>query len=427
VRSKYLYRVWDSIERWDDLCPGVFFIHRFNLQKNDSGELDFGPIILTMKEQDRSEDGLKALYRDNPISVQTFAAVSGKSTIEAVRYLTSHLDLPIRCCNGALDELASGRKAASAGKWVLDGTALATLFVSGLFRKIKNLPVKLIACQSSILEYQHLAEEHRHGSDQRMGLEGEQLVRMVLPAGERDRFASSVEEFVAWVSANCDLRGGAALSSLPCETRGRFVQLFGRPGAEAIALARVENIPLWTDDLIAHLVALHECPVERTWTQLVGERLRESGVITEGDLVDLLLYLIVAGYEHTQCMPAVVVRSARLAEWNPAQFPFSRILTWLGNERIEYEGVAAVASHAIQMIGRDAVLVQQRESAMEGIGRALMRRPEGRDVVAVIARLAHRLFPFEHHKASHCREILQRVLAGQPPGTSLIYLPEGYP
>lgn len=425
VRSKYHYRMWDSIERWDDLCPGVSFIQRFNLQKGDSDELDFGPILRAMEEHDRSEDGLKRFYRENPISTQTFGLVGHRSTLDALRYLVAHGDLPIRCCNGTLDEFAAGRRAANAGKLVLDGTALGTLFLSGLFRRITALPVKLIACRSALIEYQHLAEDERQGSDLRVDHEGDQLVRIVLPPGERERFADLIDEFVAWVEAHCDLRGGAALASLPGVTRGRLVKMFGRPGAEAIALARSEAAPLWTDDLIAAIASAHECPVERTWTQLVGERLRGAGAVTEDDLVDLLQFLIVSGYEHTQCMPGVVVRAARLAEWDPARWPFERVLAWLGSERIDSDGVTAVAVHALQLIGRDAVLVHQRESAIEGVGRALARRPGGRDVVAALARLADRLFPFERHKAASCRQIMQRLLA-KPPGAPLIYVPEEY-
>lgn len=423
VRSKYLYRVWDSIERWDELCPGVFFIHRFNLQKGEAGELDLSPIVRTMEESDRSEDGLKRFYQENPVSTQTFGLVSHKSTIDAVRYLASQPDLPIRCCNGALDELSAGRKAANAGKLVLDGTALATLFLSGLFRKITALPVKLLACQSALIEYQHLAEEERHGSDQRLGRDGDQVVRMVLPTGERDRFVGSIEEFTVWVTTNCDLRGGVALSSLPCDTRERLVQLFGKPGAEAVALARAERAPLWTDDLITFVVASHQCPVERTWTQLVGERLREANAITEDGLVELLLFLIASGYEHTQCMPAVVVRSARLAKWNPDRYPFNRILAWMGNERIDFEGRAAVAVRSIRMVGRDAVLVQQQDAVIEAIARALLSRPEGRAFVATLALQVNRLFPFEPYKADRCRSILNQVLSSAT-AAPLIYTPD---
>jgi len=172
------------------------------------------------------------------------------------------------------------------------------------------LPFKLIVCRSALVEYQRLAEEERaHGSDETLGRVGDEVVRVPRSAGSRERFINDLKEFAAWLTSLAEIRSGIALAALPADKRERLTSFFGQAGAETIALAAAEGIPIWTDDLGVAVIAAGDHGTRRTWTQLVAQRLQAAKVLSEDALADLLMRLITAGYTHTQCSAQALFRA----------------------------------------------------------------------------------------------------------------------
>ncbi len=424
VASKFRFRAWDSVSHWTDLFPNVPFALVFNLERPEGDRPDFAPILRTFEAQDQSEESIRNWYRDHPVSLLLMSVASHRHPTQVIQYLATHPDLPIRCCQGSLEEYEAGRSSTGSATLVADPSALSTLFVTTLWRQIARLPFKLIITRSTVDEFLRLAEEQRHSSDERLARLGDELIRVTLPHDERPRLIRAYEEFVEWVRSTAEIRSGVALASLPRKRRDELTSLFGQAAAESIAAALQEQVPLWTDDATVPVVIHGGQPALRTWTQLVAERLRADRCITDDQFAELLAQLIGYGYQHTQCVPEALLRAAEQSGWNPDHRPLRDLLRWLGNGNIHEDGVLGVAVGGLRLVWRNAPLVHQREDVTRAIGRALAGRPEGRDMVRGIASVTKRLFPVEPHVAEQCRDVLLRSLEDPEAGGTRLIVPE---
>lgn len=412
VRSKYRYRAWESISQWGELFPRVPFVLKFDLERPDGDGPDFGPIVKVIEEQEQTEERLLAWYREHPVSTLMLAQAARRHPIEVIGHVANRRDLPIRCCEGTVEDFAEGTRASGEARLVADPSALATVFVTSLWRGITTLPFGLVVCRSELDGYLRLAEELRHATDEYLARRGDELIRVGIPAEEREDQLRAYEGFVAWLRSVADVRSGIALARLPQQERVQLVALYGQPAAESIAWAIEESLPIWTDDYTVPVVIRSGRPVQRTWTQLVAGRLNAERVISDDALAGLLTELVSIGYEHTQYSPAAMLAAARVSGWDAARRPFSDGLRWLANERVNDAGVFGVAIIALRLVWRNAPLYEQRASATLGIGRTLASRTGGRDLVRGVAEQTDRLFPLEPDTAAQYRNVLLRSLDG---------------
>lgn len=410
VRSKHRYRAWESIAHWHELFRDVPFVFRFDLERPEGERPDFGPIIKAIEEQEQTEEHVTSWYREHPVSILMLAVASHRHPTEVIQHLANHPDLPIRCCQGMLEEFEAGSRDTGAAAFVADPSALATLFVTNLWRQIPKVPFRLVVCRSALDEYHRLAEELRNSSDERLARSGNELVRVLIPPEHRQQLIQAHEEFVEWVRSVAEIRSGVALARLPQPQREQLITLYGQTAAESAAWAIQDRLPIWTDDYTVPIVMSSLQPAQRTWTQLVAGRLRAEGSITEDAFANLLAQLIASGYEHTQCSPDAMVHAARLSHWDPERRPFRDTLRWLENERINDDGILGVTVNTLRLVWRNAPLYHQREGATLGIGRAIATRPDGRILVRGIAAHTSRLFPLEPSTAAQCRDVLLRSL-----------------
>lgn len=373
------------------------FVFGFRLSKDETGKPDFGPVLRSLEELERTEAAMRDWYRDNPVSVLMLAQATRRSAVRILAFLAANRDLPIRCCVGTAGEFEGGRRiATTSSALVADPVALATLFYTGLYKQIKSLPFKLVVCRSALQEIQHFAEEERTDkSDETLVRHKGEVVRIARSPESRERLVADLTDFVTWITANAEIRSGIPLTTLPFEKRQLLLRLFGQPAAESAAVAAAEHLGLWTDDVALAGYAGHELQLARTWTQLVAERVRDSSGLSSEHFVELLLNLIACGYFHTQCMPEVLLRAAQQASWDASRSPFLEVLDWVSNDLINIDGVAPVAIGSLQLFWRNTLLVHQREESTLALCRALLSRRDGRQVVLVMARDIERIFPLE--------------------------------
>lgn len=426
VASKFLFRAWDSVARWTDLFPNVPFVFVFNLERPEGGRPDFAPILRTFEMQDQSEESLRNWYRDHPVSLLMMSVAFHRHPTQVIQYLAKYPDLPVRCCQGMLEEYDAGRRSAGEATLIADSSALSTLFVTTLWRQIARLPFKLVVTRSTLDEFLRLAEEQRHSSDEQLARRGDELGRVTLSPDESLQPIRVYEEFVEWVRSVAEVRTGVALASFSKTRRDEFTSLFGQAAAECIASALQDQVPLWTDDAIVPVLMQAGQPALRTWTQLVAERLRAEQCLTDDQFANLLVQLITCGYQHTQCTPHALLRAAEQSGWNPDHCPLCDVLRWLANRNINEDGVLGVVVGGLRLIWRYAPLVHQAEAVTRAIGRVLAGRPSGHDLIGGIASVTMRLFPLEPDVvAEQCRTVLLQSLDDRGEGGSPIIVLDG--
>src|SRR5262249_30735339 len=134
--------------------PDKFFVRKYTFPTNPDGSPDISLILKALDIKEQQKEEMHALYRANPISATTFARVTDAGLLVSLSHLASEGTLPIRCCFGNDVELARADAALSgADKFVLDPSALATLFFSEQYEQLQLLAGKIILCESALDEY----------------------------------------------------------------------------------------------------------------------------------------------------------------------------------------------------------------------------------------------------------------------------------
>ena len=149
--SKYEYRCFDSYDHWEDRFPDQFFVRKYHLENKPDGQPDVNTILRSVDQRVEETERLNRIYKDNPLSVTNFSRLSQTSIIESIAHLASHDDLPVRCCRGNDQEFAFVADAfRSLSTLVLDPSALATLFLTELFRKVSAFPQTIVVSDGSL-------------------------------------------------------------------------------------------------------------------------------------------------------------------------------------------------------------------------------------------------------------------------------------
>lgn len=420
IANKYAFRKWDCIHRWEERFPDQPFARMYRLERGPDGALD--PSLIFRAVDRNIEEGRSAreLYRDYPISVLGFAQLSGVTVAESLRHLIGQEDLPVRCCFGTQEEFGAGLGAIrDAGALVIDPSSVATLFLTGFYRKLPPLEIPTITSTGTLQEYRILLGKLAHGGEFLTRHRGRHVL-VSRDAGDQGRFRSGLEEFIGWLESHARIEGGAELAKLSREVREDAIGEFGQPAAECLALAIREGAVLWTDDihLAGYSAAKHG--IRRTWTQAVAIYLQAAGRLEKGELDTLSLSLVEAGFAFTRLPPDVILLAARRSDWEDSRDPFRAVARWLGSD--QHTGLASVGvvADVLPLIWREAPLLQQRQSATLGLLRALSRRPGGVQLARnLLGRLAP-AFGVDPVNEERCRDYLLGVLNGEGPDRTVL-------
>jgi hypothetical protein len=407
IKHKYKYRVGDTIARWNDLFPEIPFVYPLDIQIGENDHLDFSPVVRILEREAMNEEEHRNVYRSNPnlMSILTFASWRKSNAIDTIKYLSQYPDLPIRCCSGSAEEFEIGRSAMNSQSIVADPTALSLLFISDLWMKIKMLPFRLIVTQSSIEEFEHLVVLQEYHSDNYMVPVEGQLVLVSRSSDQQIQRAERIRAFCNWLRENAEIRSGLALSKLPSEFRDILRSMYGDSASESYACAIQDSLPIWTDDFTVSIVIGESHSVKRTWTQLVGERLRQEKSISDDAFSQLLVMLISYGYTHTQCTSGAVVFASKQSNWDPKARPLIDVLSWIGNNDIQAPGVLVVVLGGLKILWRSPASVYQRDSVTIAIARSILSRSDGRKLLDMMIKLLDQLFLVQPDVAEQCRKI----------------------
>jgi tetratricopeptide (TPR) repeat protein len=420
ILSKYVYRKLEVMNSWEDRFPHIYFVRKYTFPTKEDGSPDIAPILKALDLKEERVQQMHAIYRDNPMSVTSFAAMSDAGVLESLSHLASEGSLPVRCCRGTVEEMNLAHAAiVDANALVIDPSALATLFFSGQYDHLRNLPGKCVVCESALEEYAELYRQFTippHGFAGRF--KGKYLFRKDDPE-ERERQETRLTTFLAGIRPLVTLRTGENLARINAEQRREMVGLFGQPTAEALVEAAATGAVLWTDDMAVAEVARHHARVEkRVWTQAVFITTASSQACD-----DIALFLLQWRYFFTRIHPGVVVPAGSQAEWDAERQPLAALLRWLSAPELQEEGAITVGASMLPLIWRHAPLLHQRETVTRVLGLELLKREGGRDLVAGIIGAIDTLFKLDVIGGENCKRALQAVLDRRTPGG--LFLPPG--
>lgn len=413
IVSKYVLVCQRCLDDWERNFPDKFFVKKFHIPQDADGQPVLDPILKQLDADAERKTTLLSIYRENPIPVVALAKAVGSSVLDAVAHIAGDQNLPFRCCRGTDDEVANAMNAIGDENVtiVADITALATLFVTELFRRIDRLPFRCAITEGTLEELRHqLMVESEFPSQGRMGKHND---RYFLYESTEDQIAArrqKLQDFVNWIQNAAVVTDGLRLASIATNARHQIEELFGRATAETMAAASSPGHVLWTDDFAVADVARQMFSAKRVWTHILLRRFHESGNVSHEVFTDLTLSLLKNGFQFIPLDPPTFIAGAQQSHWDPSAQPLMAVCNWFANRDVKFEGIVALFAFALREVWRNAPLDHQRSKMTVSLCESLLKRPDGADILRAFAQNMERIFGVDVINARRCREVIQDLL-----------------
>jgi len=334
IESKIVFRARECMEGFELTFPNNKVIQRFSIPPHAERETDpkkvFGEVFQHLEEGHKRNVQLEEMYAKKGMPIAFLAHAMARTVIETMAYLAANHNLGIRCSIG--DESAwqkAGQLVRSVQAVVLDSTAIATMFMLNLHRKLRDLPFRCIVADAAIQEIREYRERLDHGPEQFGYLgwqDGHPILHEVSPEQEAAR-ARQLDDLLLTIRTDCEIAGGGAILDLPAAHRDGLVKALGESTADAIALAYQRKIPLWTDDHAAGAMAAREWGVQPVWTQSV--LLAVTPRIDLQTVSDAIGSLFLWRYNFTRLTVDAAFGLLRKASWEPDREPVKLVLSYI--------------------------------------------------------------------------------------------------
>lgn len=406
--NKYVYRKFEIIDGWEQRFPGEdkSFFRKYTFPTNPDGTPDITLILKSLDLRVKQIEEMHDLYRDNPISATTFARFTDAGLLESMSHIASEGTLPIRCCWGHEAELSQAESALSGAEtFVLDPTALATLFFCDQYEQLKLLAGKIVICESALGGYADLLRKFRSSSQGFLGkFNGKYVFREDDPA-EREGQQQRFETFLSKIKPLVTMKTGESLARIPPEARKELIGLFGEATAQAMAEAAVTGAVLWTDDLVVAEVGKERIGiVKRVWTQLVMRSVAAPDVHEK-----LTLFLLRWRYFFTIVDPEVVVAACRDGSWDVDAPVIKNVADWLNHPELMNLGAVNVCAQSLRLIWKHGPDVGHKQGVAKLFLKAVRRRKDGRQNLTVIQNILGTIFTGEKAARTECEAVINEV------------------
>ena len=375
IRNKYVYRYQDSFGQWQVRFPGLMDVQVVPGLGKNAGSGEPEPDISTLLDivDKRHEEVLKfeQIYKENPLPLHVFGERFGSNAFEAVLNLAGSPSGLVKCCEGSMEEYrrASG-VLESCSTVVLDMSAISSLFLLDEPDILKNWPVDLVVSANTVVELRRMiTDKIPHHSRESQVLLKADSGHVSWERSSKEKMASieKLRNLVHILETACEVRPCVALAELESEKRGKFIQAFGRYGAETIFLACMPEGVLWTDDLVQAKVAGTEYDVSHVWTQFVIEKCAESNMVQPEVFLEASAKLLGYGYSFTAKSPDIIRQAAVIAGWKMDEWPFSQALLFFAEEPADLMQVIMLTAHFLKLLYQEPLPLESRRIITEKI------------------------------------------------------------
>ncbi|BBO33639.1 tetratricopeptide repeat protein [Lacipirellula parvula] len=409
IISKYQYVYKDIMDNWQERFPDDPQVQRFS-SVNADGDPDFSPIFQILDHRAAVTAQLHKVYKDNPLSVTSFAAMSGVDAFDATSHLAAQGDIDIRCCQG--NELEYDQALLRTGlssQLVLCESAIATLWQTQIWKSLNHTPTLIV--NLGVMQ-----------QVRRKALDGTFLGKGFLSkVGEQYRYDeydpelinardTEFRDFYQWLASHSQAENGLALADLSPHKRKYLTEFFGFGAAQTIATAMKFNLVLWTDDLTIAEVSRIELNVERTWTEIVVQNLANLGQLSAAVLTENIARLNGCRYTHARLTPDAILASAQIANWDYSAWPFPSVVTWCGRPEVNRFGIAKVSAHALPLLYAAAPSVDAAHRMSKAMLEGVLTIGEGKYILRAIRKNLHRLFDCDTDAYSDCDGLIGYLL-----------------
>ena len=225
-------------------------------------------------------------------------------------------------CRDVLDESNVALKTLTREcKIVLDETAIATLFMLGIYKDLQQLPYELIISESLVREIRQLVNHavSSKRSNLFLGISDGKLVSQKVSPTEHANWINSLEDLLTSLLENCTIEGGKALLGIESSIRENLIHALGPASADAIAIAKQSGAIYWTDDLFSRLLVVAlGLDIQSTWSQVALRYAKDKNSFGRYNQAEKKLFLW--GYDFTAVHVHTIISIFIDAKWNLKDF-----------------------------------------------------------------------------------------------------------
>jgi tetratricopeptide (TPR) repeat protein/predicted nucleic acid-binding protein len=398
ISSKYVYRYQDSMKNLQIRFPdvkGLESVKVVRTNKDGKEEADFSAVIASVEQLAANTQRLKEVYATQPITIHMLADARGKSIIETTFYLAQQDDVGIFCCAGNAEERDKALAALDvSGTWIIEPTALATIFLLDLEDDLARLPVNLVLSQGTVADFEEVIRDDSlyRGDGGVLTKLGSRVAFVPQSSSEREARLRAFTERMNKVKAAVRVLGCVELAKLDKQRRELTIKAFGEGGAESIVLAAKPGHLLWTDDSRLAGYGTTEHGLKSAWTQAILLWAAQRGHISENQFVRYTAKLIGYGYTFTSPSLPALIAAAEIAEWDKSRRPLSQALAQLGTESIQLRDAAQLAVYFLPHVYRQNILDERRRAITLELLDQIGSRTGGVQAIQAIRRAVPQVF-----------------------------------
>jgi hypothetical protein len=383
IWSKYKLRFNLCMEEWEHRFPEIYFLWKFSVKKDAHDKADFSAIFKSVDERIADTHEREEIYRYNPLSVTNFAIMTCSSVLDALQHLGNEPNLPIRCCRGTDIEYESADDAmAKEVPLILDGSALATLFITRMYLNLRNLEIPFVVSEGTLQEWRRRYIEKLNSPKEGGFLTkiGNQYVFLSESPEAVQQRLGEYREFLDIIQSVAQVEEGMPLCELIRETREMMIGIIGRPAAETIAIARTKGFVLWTDDMCVADLATEHGSIPRVWTDAVARWAYTQGKISSEVRNDLVLSLVRLRYFYTLIDIEVAIWAGNRSGWSLGDLAFGSLIDWFSNPYTKREGIFSLVRRLLPEISRNANPFHMNTTITHLLTK-ISQRPDGRRII----------------------------------------------
>lgn len=420
VWSKYKLQFNLCMEEWTNRFPEEYFVWQFHLKGDPADKSSFAEIFKTLDQREADIKQRDELYRNHPFSVTNYAMMIRCTVLEAVQHLGSQSDLPIRCCTGSKKECQDADEALAEGKpIVLDGSALATLFVTRTFRHLRSFGRQFVVSEGTFQEWRRRYLEKLNSPREGgfMVKKGDQYVFGEETPEAIEQRLGEFKEFIDTIKGIAQLESGFELCSLGREIRRTLIDFIGRPAAETIAIAHSKQLPIWTDDMVVAVFGHEHCAVPRVWTDAVFRWATAKKLIASEERTKLMVELVRLGFFHTRLDLQAVIQVAKDAHLNVTDQSLAALVAWFSNPFTMPDGILRMSQKLLPEFARlsQTELPVLSETLITQVLNEIAKRRDGPKIIEELRQSIDRVCGFEVVIANALKQSIDAWVVAQFP------------
>lgn len=381
IKSKYVQafqEIQNSYEKQFPDKPGLWQIKWERPEKDGELPKNIEKMIReTSKKQIEISQKAERFYEEGKITIGAFACSTRRSVLEVWGGLMNNPELGIKCCLGTFEERNHALSLLNNNpRLIVDVISLMTLCGLGVGDAITKAFGKLGIAQSTVDFLRHITQE-RKGPPSRgymtIGVEGENLVKQMVSAGEVEHNIEYMEGVLQWIKDNCEILPSKAALKIRRDKREKLENTFGKSFIDTILIGGEPGKMLYSDDILLRRFAKNdeqlqnffkgtelEFNVDGVWTQVVLIYCLKNGFLDRNSYNKMIVKLVCSHYYFTSIDLGVLIEAVRQSNWEPSEL-FKTALRVLSGEDCDENSVIDLSVNFLFELWKEPISSASRD------------------------------------------------------------------